>query len=356
MRKLIKPILIIALTPAGLILAFLLFTMSNDFRPKPEEQAILYGEGKPTAPGDSVFTFVTWNLGYLGLGMDNDFFFDGGVMSRPAEDNYRYCAGAVMDYLSAEEKADFYFFQEVDIQARRSYNENQVELLKIVFPGYQGVVAVNYKVPFVPVPLLKPMGRVKSGLAGFYRYQATGNQRYAFPRGYSWPVYLFMLDRCFTLSRISMPSGNELVLINTHNEAFDDGSHRAAQMALLKATMLAEYDKGNYVVAGGDWNMNPPGFDPASFTRTDPGKKILPAMEPGFFPPGWQWAFDPSAPTNRDVNQPYRRGKTPTTVIDFFVVSPNIEVMNVKTIDLGFECSDHQPVRMKVRLKDVPRN
>jgi hypothetical protein len=44
----------------------------------------------------------------------------------------------------------------------------------------------------------------------------------------------------------------ELVLINTHNEAFDPGDIRRAQMDYLRTFMIDEYSKGNYVIAGGD--------------------------------------------------------------------------------------------------------
>jgi len=86
------------------------------------------------------------------------------------------------------------------------------------------------------------------------------------------------------------------------------------------------------------------------FSNSDVGREIEPVIEPDFFPEGWQWVFDPEVPSNRDVNQPYTKGKTPTTIIDFFVVSPNLEVIDVKTQDLGFEWSDHHPVRMRFRL------
>jgi endonuclease/exonuclease/phosphatase family metal-dependent hydrolase len=48
---------------------------------------------------------------------------------------------------------------------------------------------------------------------------------------------------------------------------------------------------------------------------------------------------------------PYQKGKTKTTIIDFYVVSPNVEVKAVHTIATGFKFSDHQPVIMKVTLK-----
>jgi len=38
-------------------------------------------------------------------------------------------------------------------------------------------------------------------------------------------------------------------------------------------------------------------------------------------------------------------------VIDYCLISPNIDMIEVKTIDLKFENSDHQPVLAKVKLK-----
>ena len=75
-----------------------------------------------------------------------------------------------------------------------------------------------------------------------------------------------MLDRCFMVNRYPLENGKELLVINTHNEAFDPGEIRKAQMAYLKEFLLSEYAKGNYIIAGGDWNMSPPDFKP-EFTR-----------------------------------------------------------------------------------------
>ena len=46
-----------------------------------------------------------------------------------------------------------------------------------------------------------------------------------------------------------------------------------------------------------------------------------------------------------------QKGKTFTTLIDFYLVSPNVEILEVKTIDLDFKYSDHQPISLKVKLK-----
>ena len=44
-------------------------------------------------------------------------------------------------------------------------------------------------------------------------------------------------------------------------------------------------------------------------------------------------------------------GKTFVTLIDFYLVSPNIRVEEVKGINIKFRYSDHQPVRLKVSLE-----
>jgi exonuclease III len=38
-------------------------------------------------------------------------------------------------------------------------------------------------------------------------------------------------------------------------------------------------------------------------------------------------------------------------VIDGFIVSPNVEVLSVQTIDLDFKNSDHNPVKLTFALK-----
>jgi endonuclease/exonuclease/phosphatase family metal-dependent hydrolase len=268
----------------------------------------------------------------------------------PEKSDYINYSGQALKYMGLSEKTDFYFFQEVDVHARRSYHDDQVTRLRGIFPGMESSYALNYKVSFVPMPLRNPMGKVKSGLLSFSSFHSVENTRYAFPGGYKWPVRLFQLDRCFLLTRLKLPEGRELVLINTHNEAFDDGSQRNRQMAVLKDIMMQEYGKGNYVISGGDWNQNPVGFSIGRFSNGDIGRNIEPRIEDDFFPPGWQWVFDPETPSNRDVDQIYQKGSTRTTIIDFFVVSPNITVLDISTKDLGFEWSDHQPVRMTFKM------
>jgi endonuclease/exonuclease/phosphatase family metal-dependent hydrolase len=160
-----------------------------------------------------------------------------------------------------------------------------------------------------------------------------------------------MLDRCFVIQRFVLNSGKVLVMINTHNSAFDDGTLRMAELNVLKQTATEEFRKGNYIIIGGDWNLNPPGYDPSLIKTGDIGVgNDVSDTSSHLMPDGWQWAFDNATPSNRFADAPFVKGTTKTTILDYFLVSPNVLPENIRTIDLGFEHSDHNPVKMNFRL------
>jgi hypothetical protein len=64
--------------------------------------------------------------------------------------------------------------------------------------------------------------------------------------------------------------------------------------------------------------------------------------------------MDATRPTNRTLEQPYRAGANYTSVLDGFLISPNVEVPDVTTIDLGFAHGDHNPVRAILRKRVGP--
>jgi len=158
-----------------------------------------------------------------------------------------------------------------------------------------------------------------------------------------------MLDRCFLVERHPLSNGRQLVVINTHNSAYDDGALKKGQMEYLKNFLVSERAQGNYVIVGGDWNQTPYGFE-----HDIPGYKFdtinLTHIEKDYPSTEWHWAFDTKVPSNRRVTTPYDRSTSLTTVIDCFLLSPNVELENVQTMDLDFRYSDHQPVQMRVRL------
>ncbi|MEO1436541.1 MAG: endonuclease/exonuclease/phosphatase family protein, partial [Bacteroidota bacterium] len=69
-----------------------------------------------------------------------------------------------------------------------------------------------------------------------------------------------------------------------------------------------------------------------------------------YLPEGWLWAYDTTTPTNRKLADAYVKGETFTTLIDFYLVSPNVKIERVRTINQDFQYSDHQPVILYARL------
>jgi endonuclease/exonuclease/phosphatase family metal-dependent hydrolase len=280
-----------------------------------------------------------------------DFFYEGGTRIKPEKKEFTGYMEGIFQCLSSMDSVDFIFLQETDIYSKRSYFIDEVTKISKIFPGRCSLFAKNYDSRFVPMPLDNPMGRVVSGIACYPEYKPITAERIDFGTRFSWPKQLVLLKRCIMVMRYKLTSRNELVIINLHNSTFDKGGKlRKKELKKLHSFLLAEYSKGNYVITGGDWNTNPRGFRPESVISGDLVKAIDPALDSTFLPE-WKFAFDPSAPSNRDVDMPYQKGKTKTTIIDFYVVSPNVEVKAVHTIATGFKFSDHQPVIMKVTLK-----
>lgn len=330
------------------VVGFLAWQTGTEF--KPEATVNLTIEGQATTIGDTL-TLTTYNIGYCGLGAEMDFFYEGGTMARPTEEQLQKYEAGVIDRLHEFKSGDFILLQEVDTFSRRSWYSNQFDLITENFPEYKALFALNYQA-WVPMPVTNPMGKVRAGLLTLSRMVPESAVRMAFNSGYSWPMSLFMLKRCFLITRFKTQYGNELVLINTHNSAFSDAAEiRKTELAQLKSVMEKEYSKGNYVMIGGDWNQNPTTFDTTLLLPNYLPKLIDPPIPADFLPEGWKFVYDTKHSTNRDVDIPYTEGITRTTLIDFFVISPNIEPFSVQTISTGFTESDHQPVTATVILK-----
>lgn len=350
MILLLKLILGISLLFGVYVITAILFAQFSDYKPEVEEAAevLIPQKSLPELDKDTL-VFYDWNIGYCGLGKESDFFYDGGKMVRPTKElSMKNFKGFLTTLEKWKTDADFINIQEIDRNSKRSYCIDQLQEAVQLLGNYKVAFGKNYDVKFVPIPFFEPMGKVLGGIATFYKYQdAETPLKYAFPSNFSWPKGLFFLDRCFVKHKFNVKDGKQLIVINTHNSAYDGGTLKKQEMAYFKKFIDEEYAKGNYVIVGGDWNQIPPGYQPIN---KDSEYEEMPIPE-GFVDANWTFAFDSNTPTNRKVDFPYEPGKTYTTVIDFFLLSPNIELLEVKGQSMDFEFSDHQPVRMVCKLK-----
>ncbi len=330
-------------------LAFLGFTIFTDYKPEATlDLAIDTGTTSSEINTNIPYTIVTFNTGYGGLGETQDFFMDGGEGSgadslEEVETNTDFIA----NYLDNME-ADFVLLQEVDIDSKRSFSINQYESY---LPEYHRTFAPNYINRFVPVPLTSPLGKVESGLVTASKSLPTAATRYVFEGEESFFVQLFDLDRAFTVSRYPVGE-HQLVVINAHFSAYDKGGQiRKQQLNQIKNILLHEYNIGNYVILGGDFNHELPGTDSTIFSYTQDYPDWIQPLPETFNIEGYRFAIDPNVPTVRDLMFPYKNGENFVAVIDGYYISNNIEVLETRTDNLEFKYSDHNPVILRFILR-----
>ena len=352
LKKLLKFILLLILIAIVSFAGFIAYITYTDYQPEKKEVIVNKGEYEIQELERDTFSLMNWNIGYAGLGAEMDFFYDGGTKVRPTKElNIKYLDN-ILDFIKRNDSVDFWLIQEADLHSKRSYYEDQAERITEINNGSYGVFAKNYECRFVPIPVSEPLGYVEAGLMTFSDFPPQEAIRHAYPLIAAWPNKLFLLDRCFLLNRYPLSNGKDLVVINTHNSAYVlDSVLRVQELEIIRESLLEEYNKGNYVVVGGDWNQIPPNYSPSGDFNGHNYKPSVVKMNADFMPDGWVWAYDDSAPTNRSNYKSFVKGENTTTCLDYYLVSPNVEVLDVEVVDLLFAWSDHNPVYLNVRLK-----
>ena len=340
---------VLLLAAAGL----LLFLSITEYRPKEQEALLLQGgTGRSLSAGDSL-TLMSWNIGYGALGDNADFFMDGGKGVITA-DKARLESNLTGIWAEIEAQApDILLTQEIDRDARRSGHTDQIAYLQQKLNGYTHAYANNYKVAFVPYPW-PPLGKVDSGMATFSALAVNRAERLQLPISFSWPVRLANLKRGLLITRLPVQgSQKELVVINLHLEAYDDGAGKIAQTKMLAEILEREAAQGHYVVAGGDFNQIFSTADAGRYPAQE-GKWAAGQIDVSQIQGDWQFLMDENVPSCRSLDQPYQGADHSGFLyylIDGFIVSGNLQVDFLGTQDLDFVCSDHNPVILKITLK-----
>lgn len=360
-----KTIIIISIVLASIIgalvltvLGYLIYLCCQYYRIADNLELEITNNQSQVLSLDGTYSITTYNIGFGAYSQDFDFFMDSGEMldgtktsgsGSRAKDKATVLTntnGAIDTIMSLE--TDFAFFQEVDTNSHRSYFVNQYEMLQESFEGYSSTFASNFHSGYLFYPFTNPIGTVNSGIATFSKYEISSSVRRSFPVDEGFFTRFFDLDRCFEINRLPIQNSTaELVLINLHMSAYDEGGKiRALQLAMLFEIMEEEYAKGNYVIAGGDWN-----HDIAdSLNLFDTQQKIpdwVAQITQEDLPDNFKFASAINAPTCRSTDMPYEKGVNYSVVIDGFIVSANVDVVSVTNIDTDFMYSDHNPVYMQ---------
>ena len=310
--------------------------------------------GEALTAGET-YRAVSYNIGFGAYSDDYSFFMDGGRESRARSEEA--VVENVTGALTAAEglAGDFLLLQEVDVDGTRSHHVNEAALARErLGAGWTSVFAQNYDSPYLFWPLLEPHGANRSGLLTFSRYPVTAALRRSLPIEGGF-MKLVDLDRCYSVQRIPVAGGGELVLYNVHLSAYtSDGTIAEEQLEMLFADMLGEYEKGNWAVAGGDFNKDLLGDSSAVFGVPGGDYTWAQPIPPERIPEGVTLVapLDEAepVPSCRNADRPYGPDNY-VLVVDGFVVTANVSVERAAALDTGFQWSDHNPVYLDFVLE-----
>ena len=348
MKKALKIAGFVLLALLIVVLGYVAYVFLDYHRMEDNLPLTAEGSAGGTVQTGTAYTVVSYNIGFGAYESDYSFFMDGGTESwawskERLDANLKYIAG-----LLKEQQADFYFVQEVDTDATRSYHRNEADVLRASLTGYSSVWGQNYDSPFL-------FWSSVAGLMTFSSAPIASSLRRSLPIE-SGVMKLVDLDRCYTVSRVPMENGKELVLYAVHLSAYtSDGVIADQQAEMLLSDMQSEYEKGNYCICGGDFNKDLLGnseevfgISAGDYTWAQPlpdslfeGKNItlVPPLDK-----------ENPVPSCRNADAPYHEGQYVVTV-DGFLVSDNVTVSSATVIDTGFAYSDHNPVTMTFTLQ-----
>ena len=355
MKKLFRTIGILLLAIILLAGAYVAYVFIDYHRLGDQTLAVSGATGESAIRTGEEYSVLSWNMGFGAYTADYDFFMDGGKQAwAKSEEALKENLQNIADFVALCDP-DLCLIQEMDFDSTRTYHVDERDYLLPVLDGRMTSFAQNYDSPFLFYPLTQPHGASRSGILTASRFPMTGANRVELPID-TGVAKVVDLDRCYSVSRIPAENGKELVLYNLHLSAYTvTGTIADDQLELLLADMQSEYDKGNYVIGGGDFNKDLLG-DSSKWFGVDTG--------------GYSWSLpikgssfdgrdislvapldeaDP-VPSVRNPDSAYHEGQLVLTV-DGFLVSPNVTVLSSEVADTGFAFSDHNPVRMQVVLQ-----
>ena len=375
-KKVIKITGIILLALVIVLAAYIIYLYASYHR-IPDNQELQVEEiSQNTEAGNELtteknYSALTYNIGFGAYTPDFSFFMDGGKSSwAKSKDSVKETIKGAGE-LVASKDPDFALVQEIDLDATRSYHVNEYSILKENIPAYNCVFAQNYDSAFLFYPFTQPHGKSKAGLALFSKYPITGSLRRSFPISTSFTKF-FDLDRCYSISRVPVDNGKELVIFELHMSAYGNSDAiREGQIRMLSEDMQKEYEAGNYVICGGDFNHDlkaadtqSKASDASNNTQTDSGDSAEPESWAYPFPRSelpehFSFFLDQLSEDEknnlwnsaRNADMEYVPGETYTVTLDGFIISDNVECTKYENVNTGYSYSDHDPVYMEFQLK-----
>ena len=301
------------------------FWASAAVYPDKEYSKIINLEVNTPSSNDSIFTIVTYNIGYLS-GMTNNL-----PVAKPQSlfDGNLEKVKSVFKPIPI----DILAFQEIDFTSVRSYDVDQQ--LEIAKTGYPHIAqAVNWDkryLPFPEWPISMHFGRIYSGQSVMSKFPIISQERIVLGRvaSASFLRDAFYLERLAQVVKLKIKN-KTIVIINVHLEAFDQPTRTKQSEYLVELYNSYKDDYPTLLV--GDFNSDPQ-FKGASILKI----LNIPNIGNAAFANKYAYTFD--------TDRPYKR-------LDYIFYNKNfIEEVSSRVITEMGQASDHLPVMMTFKLK-----
>ncbi|NET81709.1 MAG: hypothetical protein F6J94_06990 [Moorea sp. SIO1F2] len=334
---------ILLYTVGSLVCALLTIFFINAFYTPPKVKS--YSWNSLSEVSKDELEIITWNIGYGGLGKESNFILDGGTDWLPESKLIvKKNVSGIVNFIKSQ-TPDVFFFQEIAkaslINRRVSVFNSVVDTIK----QYQNIYVSDFCTHLIPPPI-----SINFGLGVFARTGLMCNSESRLLPLEPRRIGAFRKNYQMVVNQVSTTVENKKwILINLHLAAFDSNADiRAKQLEAVRSFAMKQYQRGNFVVIGGDWNLR---LAKTEFPHQTEDKYLfwVHDLPDDAFPSDWKIVADPNVPSVRTVHQAYIPGDNYVTIIDGFITSPNVEVVAVETINLNFAHSDHHPVKAHFR-------
>ena len=333
-----------------LSLSILVFSITYH-PPQLRKETIIGADTAPILEAAQRVKVLSWNLQYM-AGKEYVFWYDeldnSGPDSAVSRESIEKTFGEVVRVI-LDEDPDVILLQEVHEGAKQTFYEDQLDRLLEFLPDEYSCYtqAFYWKAKYVPIKQI--MGSVGMKLAVISKYtidSATRHQLAVMPKNILEKQFQFR--RAVLKVHLPVRGGNALVLMNTHLDAFSQGSN-TMQLQVAEVDALLESLTGKkhpYAIAG-DFNLIPPGtytlYDEKEKRYFNPDSEIKVLFDK-------YNAIPELADTLGEEKEKWfthfpNRAAKPDRTIDYYFYSDNLVLINkyVRQHDT-LRISDHLPV------------
>ena len=289
---------------------------------------------------------LSFNTAHAALGAEGSVAKEGGKNNRADTDTVLKNVRGIAEIINLS-LADVVFLQDVDLDSHRSRYVNQFTYY-IQNGKYSAAFSTSQKSRSQSISLFNK--KIDSGNMTLSRRKMDSALRVTLPK-YSNGAKAFSKLPHLLISKMPIEGSDKfLYVINLDLEKYLDSASLKEQTEIAINYAKSLYTNGNYVVLGG------------SFYRSfDNSKNWYPLSEKNLWSPsdmsvtevpsGWSLSFDKSVPTARILSAPYEYSEDRQVYVgDGFILSPNITVNMIATVDQEFRYSAHNPVLIDITL------